>query len=671
MNIPITINNNKYNIKIEIGETKNITSLCISVDKLYDLLGCSSFDELNDLLEDNEKIHKLLIEQINNIYMNNLKFVKRKLDNIDDEEYKNKVIKELYEIVKKSYKDMNINKNILLYLAKLLNSTIKNRLSLCKLSRPNNDLTQKIDYEIMKLLFNNGICDMNNENDLLDIMYLHCNSNIEHVKKREIINFKVKILKKFNVEILIKFIECNGLPYYLIKGLYKKIKDRLNFSEIKVYKELYLSGKNQCKIELLNMLCLDKRSNIALKVLEDEDKCMSTEGKNKKALYESRYALDKALENNMVNVVFKIARMKQKYEKKTVYTFKDAIKNGDLENAKWLKENGCKWYDDIFSEAAYSGNLEIMKWLKENGCYWSESTFANAALNGNLVNMKWLKENGCPWNYETFNIAAKNGNLENMKWLKENGCEIGNSSLGTFYNAAKNGNLENMKWLLMNGCVPCVISISIVAENGNLEIMKWLNENRCEFKHSMIFSGAAKNGNLKNMMWLKENGCEWNTNTFREAALNGNLENMKWLKENGCPWDSCTFHYAAKKGDFKNMLWLFENGCKWDNNMLYSHLRWDEYAFEEAVKKGNLEIMKWLLKNGCEWHENIFSLAVENGNLENMNWLLKNGFKLNQLAFTEAEYCKNIEVVKWLLKNGCPISDYTRKSINRVYNLNI
>ena len=164
INVPITINDNEYNIKIEINEdlliknesscfniiALNNATLSCGIERLCKKLGCESSKELNELIEeDKEKIYKLLIEQIDSVYKDNLKFVKRKLEDINDEEYKNKVIKDLYEIVKKSYKDKNINKNILLYLAKLLNSETKDQLSLCTLSRPNNDPTQKIDYKII------------------------------------------------------------------------------------------------------------------------------------------------------------------------------------------------------------------------------------------------------------------------------------------------------------------------------------------------------------------------------------------------------------------------------------------------------------------------------------------------------------------------------------------
>jgi hypothetical protein len=43
-----------------------------------------------------------------------------------------------------------------------------------------------------------------------------------------------------------------------------------------------------------------------------------------------------------------------------------------------------------------------------------------AAENGNIDNMKWLLDNGFILNEYTFILAAKNGNLENIKWLQDN-----------------------------------------------------------------------------------------------------------------------------------------------------------------------------------------------------------------------------------------------------------
>ena len=115
-------------------------------------------------------------------------------------------------------------------------------------------------------------------------------------------------------------------------------------------------------------------------------------------------------------------RNKNKYvinEKTTYYL-------GNVEMFRYMKSNYPKINntENTFANAAKNGNLENMKWLKENGCPWKKDIFANATKNGNLENMKWLKENGCPWNGWTFASAAEKGNIENMKWLKENGCII-------------------------------------------------------------------------------------------------------------------------------------------------------------------------------------------------------------------------------------------------------
>jgi hypothetical protein len=39
-----------------------------------------------------------------------------------------------------------------------------------------------------------------------------------------------------------------------------------------------------------------------------------------------------------------------------------------------------------------------MKWLKDNGCSFDEYTFDYAVKNGNLENLIWLKNNDCPNN---------------------------------------------------------------------------------------------------------------------------------------------------------------------------------------------------------------------------------------------------------------------------------
>jgi len=39
--------------------------------------------------------------------------------------------------------------------------------------------------------------------------------------------------------------------------------------------------------------------------------------------------------------------------------------------------------------------LDAMKWLKDQGAPFTESTYRWAVHNGNKENLRWLKENGC------------------------------------------------------------------------------------------------------------------------------------------------------------------------------------------------------------------------------------------------------------------------------------
>jgi len=123
----------------------------------------------------------------------------------------------------------------------------------------------------------------------------------------------------------------------------------------------------------------------------------------------------------------------------------DSILNGYSTLIKYLYLNKqYEFTDDTFQYAAENGNLDNMKWLKDQGCCWGINTFSYASKNGNLDNMKWLKSQGCPWDLYTFTKAAKNGNLDNMKWLKEQGCPLYKDA---YYYSVQNGHLSTMQWL--------------------------------------------------------------------------------------------------------------------------------------------------------------------------------------------------------------------------------
>ena len=89
-----------------------------------------------------------------------------------------------------------------------------------------------------------------------------------------------------------------------------------------------------------------------------------------------------------------------------------AARNGDLQELKALRADGCPWNEWTCANAAWGGHLEMLKWARENDCPWNSSTCTNAAHRGDLEMLKWVRENGCPWDDDTRELAANLGYVE-------------------------------------------------------------------------------------------------------------------------------------------------------------------------------------------------------------------------------------------------------------------
>eukprot|EP00594_Rhizosolenia_setigera_P019316 CAMPEP_0178956388 /NCGR_PEP_ID=MMETSP0789-20121207/10218_1 /TAXON_ID=3005 /ORGANISM="Rhizosolenia setigera, Strain CCMP 1694" /LENGTH=305 /DNA_ID=CAMNT_0020638295 /DNA_START=518 /DNA_END=1433 /DNA_ORIENTATION=+ len=69
---------------------------------------------------------------------------------------------------------------------------------------------------------------------------------------------------------------------------------------------------------------------------------------------------------------------------------------------QWLKEEQDFELDgELYLHAIRGGQLNVMKWLREQEVYWDEYTFTIAAEKGNLEVLQWLHDEGCPWPKET------------------------------------------------------------------------------------------------------------------------------------------------------------------------------------------------------------------------------------------------------------------------------
>lgn len=94
-------------------------------------------------------------------------------------------------------------------------------------------------------------------------------------------------------------------------------------------------------------------------------------------------------------------------------TFANMTKNGDLENMKWLKDQGCPWDEYTFVYAVENGDLECLQWLKEQGCPWDDRIFTYPTQKGDLKVLKWLKDQGysCLWAQPFFVVQQERETL--------------------------------------------------------------------------------------------------------------------------------------------------------------------------------------------------------------------------------------------------------------------
>jgi hypothetical protein len=360
-----------------------------------------------------------------------------------------------------------------------------------------------------------------------------------------------------------------------------------------ILEELPITGKRnliRCNKEL-NKFSIEKYENQFMKMINDENylgtkiKQLDSLGKYTLEILYDGYAnlLPKIYiikENKILNkyeeIYFNIAkknfrelleiliRHNRKYGPNILC---GAARGGNLELLQWCWENvdilrkiiiNTCWSYSIYTCAIKSGNLNILKFLRENNWYWDSNICAKAAKYGNLEMLKWLRENGCDWDSYVYAKAAKNGYLEVLKWAHENGCKLDCEICEI---AVENNHFEILKWAHENGCYLSFSCLVKAAENGNLEILKYIIETGYYPCGSFICNRAAANGHLNILKWYHENGYKWDDDTCACAAEYGHLEVLKWLRENGCNWNSDVCTYAVENSYLEVLIWARENGC--------------------------------------------------------------------------------------------------------------
>lgn len=128
----------------------------------------------------------------------------------------------------------------------------------------------------------------------------------------------------------------------------------------------------------------------------------------------------------------------------TTDVFYTAICLGDIGILDWLwsKESTFDLDEDVFDLAEF--NIDTQKWLLSKGClFYARSIIDDAVRDGQIENVKFLRSIGCYWDKHTFELAVINGSKAMVQWMLKNECPCWKSSVML---ALESGKMDGMIW---------------------------------------------------------------------------------------------------------------------------------------------------------------------------------------------------------------------------------
>jgi hypothetical protein len=138
---------------------------------------------------------------------------------------------------------------------------------------------------------------------------------------------------------------------------------------------------------------------------------------------------------------------------------------------KYLWENGCSPFNDC---AIHSSGLECLKHRRSKGGRFDEMMTINAVKNGDIESLKYLREIRCPESPDLCYIAARTGNLTILKHLHQNGYVWNGSAM---VGAAKGKSVVCLKYAHENDC--CYITnrlLRLVWRMKDPECMEYMRQ---------------------------------------------------------------------------------------------------------------------------------------------------------------------------------------------------
>lgn len=128
----------------------------------------------------------------------------------------------------------------------------------------------------------------------------------------------------------------------------------------------------------------------------------------------------------------------------------NALHKNDLDEFKWLLQNGCWFSCVIYATVVKNQALDFMNVLKENGCPSSVCNKDNCSLLNTYGRMKVGRYmyTGHPWNFLVMQEAMNTCNMNIVKMVYDNGAPL---DYATLICAIRTRNLDLFVWGVDHG----------------------------------------------------------------------------------------------------------------------------------------------------------------------------------------------------------------------------
>ena len=226
-----------------------------------------------------------------------------------------------------------------------------------------------------------------------------------------------------------------------------------------------------------------------------------------------------------------------------------------LDLLEWAKMHiGFKYDSNMIIGCVQNEDMNILRYICEDCAYLEDfktNTYIidSALRKGNLEIVKYLRNRGFDWGYNSFNVAVEyvgandicgnNKYYKLIEYLIFNYCRFNRKTTSV---AARYGNLELLKYLVDNGCEVNKLTFGKAVTTDNLDVLKYLKKIKCAYSKN-IYENAINANNIKAVNWLIKHNFQQPENVAEYAFDIGNMDIYLHLLKKGCTYDPDSTSY--------------------------------------------------------------------------------------------------------------------------------